>query len=400
MKILVITQYFYPENLRINDLCFSLKERGHNVTVLTGKPNYPSGSFFKGYSLFNKQYEKIKGISVYRSNLIPRGSSSSIRLFLNYTSFVFFGCLNIFFLKKQFDKILIYAPSPITVGLIGVLASYRFNIKSYLWVHDLWPESVKVAGNLNNKFILNLINLMTKFIYKYNYKILVQSPMFTNYIINQGVPSKKIIYYPYYAEDFYREVKPIDKKINFPKGTNFLFAGNIGIAQSFDTLVDAAKIVTDKINSVNFIILGDGRDKKRILKKIKSYEMEKHFLFLGSFPPEEIPNFISNSDALLIMLKKSEIFSYTIPGKLQSYLACGKPIIGSIDGITSQIISESSSGFVSKAEDSFSLAQSIFKFLDLNFDKRKILGKNARDYYEKEFEKTMLLERLESILLD
>ena len=165
MRILVISQYFYPENFRINDICIGLKEKGHSVSVLTAKPNYPKGKFYEGYNFFNKSYEVYQGIEIYRSPIIPRGTGTGIKLFINYISFVIFGILRVLFLNKKFDKVFVYAPSPITVGYIGIISSIRFRAKSYIWVHDLWPESVKDAGGINNKFILHLIDLMTRNIY-------------------------------------------------------------------------------------------------------------------------------------------------------------------------------------------------------------------------------------------
>ena len=126
--------------------CFSLQNKGHEITVLTGKPNYPNGKFFKGYNFYNKGYEIINNVKVYRSLIIPRGSGGGLRLFINYISFVFFGFFKIFLIRGSFDKVFIYAPSPITVGFLGILASKIFKTKSYLWVHDLWPESVKSSG--------------------------------------------------------------------------------------------------------------------------------------------------------------------------------------------------------------------------------------------------------------
>ena len=191
MRILVISQYFYPENFRINDICLGLKDKGHSVTVLTAKPNYPRGNFFTGYSFFNKPVDEYKGIRVYRSPIIPRGNATGSKLFLNYMSFVFFGCIKLFFLKEKFDKILVYAPSPITVGYIGALASFIFKAKPYLWVHDLWPESVKDAGGISSKFILFFIDLMTRSIYYFYDSILVQSPDFRTYLLRQGVSESK-----------------------------------------------------------------------------------------------------------------------------------------------------------------------------------------------------------------
>lgn len=398
MKILVISQYFFPENFRINDLCFGLDEIGHEVTVLTAKPNYPKGKFYNGYSFFNKNFEQIKGIDVYRALIIPRGNSSGIRLFINYISFVFFGIFRILTIRRKFDKIFIYAPSPITVGFLGIFASFIYNAKSYLWVHDLWPESVKDAGGINNSFILELVNFMTKAIYYYTDSILVQSPRFIDYIIKQGVFKSKLIYYPYYAESFYKKVSPpYEIKSLFPMGLNILFAGNIGVAQSFNTILQSAKILKESLNDFTFIILGEGRDKKRIQDEIKKMNLDKHFSFLGSYPPQEMSNYFACADALLVSLRDTKIFSYTIPGKLQSYLACGRPIIASLNGIGAKIIQDSQCGFVSKSEDSYGLADSILRLNKLDKQQKEKLGENAINYYKKEFERTHLLNRLINI---
>ena len=395
MKVLVVSQYFYPENFRINDLCYGLKNLGHEVEVLTGKPNYPKGNFYKGYSWNTKKVEIINGIKVYRSNLISRGNSGGFRLFLNYISFVFFGSIKLFFIKQKFDKIFVYAPSPITVGFIGILASFIFRAKPFLWVHDLWPESLKDAGGIKNKIILGLVNLMTKSIYYFYDTILVQSPRFKDYMINQGVSKNKIIYYPYYAESFYKVVKPKSSvKSIFPNGLNILFAGNIGVAQSFDTIVSAANKMRSIKENINFIIIGEGRDKKRVMEKISKMSLDNNFKFLGLFPPEKMSDYFACADALLVSLKKSKIFKLTIPGKLQSYLACGKPIIGSIDGICSDIIIKSKSGYASPSENSEMLAKTIIRFSNLTKKEKLEMGNNARKYFEKEFERNKLLLKL------
>jgi len=397
LKILVISQYFYPENFRINDLVFSLKKRGHEIEVLTGKPNYPKGDYFKGYSWKGPKDEEIKGVKVHRANLILRKKGGSLRLFLNYFSFVFFAFFKILKLKGDFEKIFIYAPSPITVGILGIVAAKKFKCKSYLWVHDLWPESVRVAGGIKSSIVLGLVNQMTKLIYRFNDQLLVQSPEFKNYILNQGVKESKIIYYPYYAEDFYNVIEKDKSYLSqFPRGFNLLFAGNIGVAQSFDTIVNAFEKL--KEYDINLVVLGDGRDKSRIQKQINEKGLTKIFHFLGSFPPEQMPHYFTCADGLLITLKKADIFSYTIPGKLQSYLACGKPIIGALDGIGNKIISESNSGFACEAENHELLAKNIIKLYKLSKAEKEKLSKNALIYFEKNFNKQYLLERLEEIL--
>ena len=396
MRILVISQYFHPENFRINDLVFSLKKRGYDVDVLTGKPNYPKGEYYEGYSWKGPKEEKINNINVFRSNLFVRKSGSGTRLFLNYLSFLFFGIFKVFSINKKYDKIFVYAPSPITVGFLGYFAAKRFRCKSYLWVHDLWPESVKVAGAVNNKFILSLINLMTKIIYSLNDVILIQSPYFEKYLKSQGVNSKKIIYYPYYAEDFYKPVKKKPKILKkFPKGFNILFAGNIGVAQCLQTIIKAFELIKSK--NINIIFLGEGRDKKRIQELISKKDLGEKFTFLGSYPPEQMSDFFSCADALYISLKKANIFSYTIPGKLQSYLACGKPIIGSLDGIGKKIITDSNSGLCSNAEDHIKLSQNIIKLSEMPKEERNRMSRNAIKYFRANFEKDKLLDQLTEI---
>lgn len=397
MKILVISQYFTPENFRINDLIFSLKERGHHIEVLTGKPNYPKGEYFEGYSWSGPSEEEIQGVKVYRSNLIPRKNGGGVRLFLNYFSFVFFGFFKVFKIKGNFDKVFIFAPSPITVGILGILAAKKFKCKSYLWVNDLWPESVRVAGGISSKIVLGLINVMTKMIYKYTDQILVQSPKFIDYIKKQNVKEDKLIYYPYYAEDFYKVVNSKKSiKDQLPDGFNVLFAGNIGVAQSFDTIVDAFEILKD--HDINLIVLGEGRDKSRIIELLNLRGISNKFYFLGSHPPEKMADYFACADALLITLKKADILSYTIPAKLQSYLACGKPIIGALDGIGKQIIMDSRSGFCSDAENYQSLSDNLLLMMNTSSDERIKMGKFGLDYFNVHFSKEKLLQELESIL--
>ena len=397
MRILVISQYFFPENFRINDLVFSLKKRGHHIEVLTGKPNYPKGEYFDSYSWNGPSEEEIQDVKIYRSNLILRKKGGGVRLFLNYFSFVFFAFFKVFKIRGEFDKVFVYAPSPITVGFLGILAAKRFKCKSYLWVHDLWPESVRIAGGISNKVVLGLINSMTKKIYKYTDQILVQSPKFIDYIKKQNVKENKLIYFPYYAEDFYKVVKAKKSiKEQFPDGFNVLFAGNIGVAQSFDTIVGAFELL--KEYDINLIVLGEGRDKSRIIELLNQRGISNKFYFLGSHPPEKMPDYFACADALLITLKKADIFSFTIPGKLQSYLGCGKPIIGALDGIGKQIIMDSKSGFCSDAEDYKSLSDNLLLMMNTSPDKRIKMGKFGLDYFNIHFKKEKLLKELENIL--
>ena len=399
MRILIITQYFWPESFCINDICLGLKERGYDVVVLTGKPNYPKGKFYDGYSFNSTDKENWNGIEIYRSRLIPRGKGGGVLLFLNYISFALFASLDVFLVKGKFDRIFVYEPSPITVGIPAIIANIKFKAPIYFWVQDLWPESISAAGGIKNKFILGILDALTRFIYKRAEIILVQSLAFKPYINVQNVDNEKIIYFPNSTEGHYQVlVKDPEVEKKLPRGFNLIFAGNIGEAQSFDTLLDAAFLLKNENIFVNWIILGDGRAKEYVKRKIVDLHLESNFILSGSFPSTDMPHFFSCADVLIVSLKKDRIFSFTIPAKLQSYLACGKPIIGSLDGEGARIISEANAGFSAQSENHVALADCVRKMYHLSEEERKLLGRNARDYFEKEFERESLLNKLELIL--
>lgn len=399
MRILIVTQYFWPENFKINSLALDLKKRGHNIVILTGLPNYPEGKLYSGYSFLNDRSENWNGIKIYRSRLIPRSKSGAVRLLLNYASFAFFASIKVFSIRERFDKIFVYEPSPITVGIPAIIAKRVFKADIYFWVQDLWPESLTDGGGIKNRIILKLAENLTKYIYNQSRIILIQSEAFRTYIESQGINGDKIHYFPNPTESFYK-VETVSQSIRtkFPKGFNILFAGNIGEAQSFGTLVEAALMVKKREYPIYWNIVGDGRQKNYYEQKIIEYNLQDSFIFYGSFPPEKMPKLFACVDVLLVSLKKSKIFSLTIPSKMQSYLACGKPILGSIDGEGARIITKAKAGVVCEAEDIFSLAEAVIKLYNMSSDDRKILGLNARSYFEEKFDNGLLLENLETIL--
>ena len=389
MKILIVSQYFWPENFKINDVAKGLVEKGYDVSVLTGLPNYPKGKIYNGYSFPKKKKENHEGITIYRSPLIPRGNGSGVRLFLNYFSLAILASLRVLFIKSNFDKILVYEVSPVTIGIPAIIAKYRFKAPIFFWVQDLWPESIIAAGGIKNKVIINLISKLTRFIYQHCEKILVQSKAFIPYILNQKVSNSKIIYLPNSTESFYNkvDVKNKFKKLMPEKGPILMFAGNIGEAQGFNTMIKSASYLNDSGVKVNWVILGDGRQRELIEKKINDLGLQKIFFFLGSYPSEEMPNFFACADALLVTLKKNLIFSMTIPNKIQSYMACSKPIIANIDGEGGRVILEAKCGLVSPSEDYISFSKSIIDFLKLGANEKELMGKNASLYFEKEFDR-------------
>jgi glycosyltransferase involved in cell wall biosynthesis len=399
MRILILTQYFWPESFRINDLALALKEKGHDVTIFTGKPNYPKGKFSEGYTFFNKSSEYWNDIKVYRAPIIPRGRGKGIQLFVNYISFAIFASIRMLFIRNRFDRIFVYEPSPITIGIPGIVAKYRFKAPMYFWVQDLWPESISAAGGVKNKTVLSILNWLTKFIYKHSIKVLVQSKAFIPYILNQDIEESKLVYYPNSTENFYKELNPdLELLKSLPQGKKIIFAGNIGESQSFETLLNAALIMKKDNIKVQWLILGEGRMKEFVEQKVEELGLQDTFHLLGAYPSTHMPKYFSCADALLVSLKKDPIFAYTIPSKIQSYLACGKPILTSLDGEGSRIIEEANAGFTSPSEDPTALAAIIKKFLALSLDEQRELGHNARTYFNQEFERELLVDKLVGIL--
>lgn len=399
MRILVITQYFWPESFRINDLVLGLRDRGHDVVVLTGQPNYPSGSYFTGYSFFKPSIEFWQGIKIYRAPLIARGNGKGIRLIMNYISFAFFSSIRVLSIQEKPDTIFVYEPSPITVGIPAIVAKFKFKVPIYFWVQDIWPHSLTSAGNISNMSVIRIVNSLTKWIYGHCYKILIQSEGFREILSEQKVPSSKIIYFPNWSEEYYIPLAPQKKYSSYFKGTyNLLFAGNIGEAQDFTTLVLAADILKTTLPTLHWVILGEGRMKSEMEELIRQLDLESSFRFLGAFPPEEMPLFFSQATALIVSLKKDPIFAITIPSKIQSYLACGKAILTSLDGEGSRIIRDAKAGLVSPAGSPETLANNILKFVALPQVDKEEMGISARDYYEKVFERNMLIAKLVAIL--
>ncbi len=401
MNILIVSQYFWPENFRINDLALGLKKRGHRVTVLTGVPNYPEGRFFDGYGIFNRRVEEYKGVKVLRTPLISRGNSKGIRLALNYLSFAFFACIEApFRCRGKFDLIFVYQTSPVTIGLPALLLKKMRSVPIFFWVQDLWPESLSATGAVQSKKILKMVDKLVRFIYSGCDRILIQSSAFSPSIESLGVESDRILYFPNSAEEFY---KPVEVEHNaseravLPDGFRILFAGNIGVAQDFATILKAAEKLKD-FPDIHWIVLGDGRMRPWVEVQLKERSLTKTVHLLGRYPVEAMPRFFSLADALLVTLKKEPIFALTIPSKVQSYLACAKPIIAALDGEGARVIEEAGAGLTCPAEDSDSLAKAVLSLYGKSLDERRLIGEMGRRYFEKNFEREILLNQLENLM--
>lgn len=396
MRILVISQYYYPEQFRINDICKELVKRGHEVTVLTGIPNYPEGKYYKGYGLTKKRKDIKDGVDIIRLPIVPRGKKS-IMLILNYISFVISGFFWSKFTRKKFDKVFIYEVSPMLQALPGVWYAKRKKIDSYIYVMDLWPESIQLVTNLNNKVILKFINRIVDYIYKNCKKILTSSESFIENIHNRGHSKNKLVFWPQYAEEFYKPLNRDNCKIKEMNTDDFkiTFAGNIGYAQGLDIIINTAKILKERNIKAKFYLIGNGRAKEELVKDVEENNLQDYIKFIDKQPAEKIPEYYANADMAFITLKKNLISDEILPAKLQSYFACGVPILGSADGEIKQVIEKSKAGFCVESGNAEKLAEQIEKCINLTKEELKQMQQNSREFYEKNYEKQMLLNVLE-----
>lgn len=400
MKILVVTQYFWPEQFRINDLCEELAARGHDVTVYTGLPNYPEGKFYSGYSFAGPYNETLGKIKIIRVPLIPRGKNKSVQLALNFFSyFKWATMLAPFMVRGKYDKIFVYEPSPITVAIPAIFISFFKRIPMILWVTDLWPESLEATGVIKNKHLLSMVATMVKWIYRHTDRIFITSQGFKPRLLAMGVPEQKIKYWPQWAESFFNNQTQTDYRDDqLPQsGFKIIFAGNIGSSQDFPTLIEAAEILKGNPD-IHFIILGDGLMKKWAENEINKRGLALTFHFLGKKPVETMPYYFSHADALLVSLTDSDLFSITVPSKVQSYLASGKPIIASLNGEGAAIVEEWKAGITAPATHPKVLAAQIKKMTELPSAELKKMGDNALACYLSEFERNKLISELETEL--
>lgn len=400
--LLVISQYFYPEQFRINDLCSEWVNRGYKVTVITGIPNYPEGYFYKGYGFFSKRKEKYNGIDIIRIPIIPR-AKNTIALILNYLSFVVSGYLWKCFSSIKADYVFIFEVSPMTQALPGIWYAKKTNIPCYLYVQDLWPENIEIVTGIKNKSIISSIGKMVDYIYTNCNKIFTTSHSFIKAIHDRGVELNKIEYWPQYAEDFYKPMaKQFVKEIQDDSSLNMIFTGNIGQAQGLEILPDTAQIILKKHPNlkVNFNIVGDGRYKESLIQSCSSKGVSHLFNFIPIQPATSIPTFLSACDVAFLPLSNNPVFEMTIPAKLQSYMACGMPIIASANGEVKHIIEDSGAGICCAAGNAVALADSIIILANKPAEYLIKLGTNSRDYYERNFNKESLLNKMDEYYAD
>lgn len=398
MKILIVSQYFWPESFIISDLVRCLSDEGHVIEVLTGKPNYPDGKIFEGYQAMGISSEVFhQSVPVHRVPLMPRGHGV-IRLLLNYVSFVVSGLLffHRFLHHKQFEVIFVFVGSPVTSAIPALALKKRLKIPLVLWIQDLWPESIQATGFVRSRFVVQMTGRLVRWIYSKTDLLLMQSEAFKTPMA-QYADMDKLVYYPNsYLEPTTSSDIPNDLKQTLTNHDCFVFAGNIGTAISIETLIDAA-IRLQHLPKCKIILVGSGSMLGWVHEQIEKHHLTQ-VMCVGRFPMSAMPAILSHAAGLLVMLKRHDVLSTTIPSKIQAYLSVGRPIIGALDGEGARVIQHAEVGFTSPAEDGTAFASNIERVAKLGASERLRLGQRGRAYFLKHFEMREQTRRLVHLL--
>ncbi len=398
MRILIVSQYFWPEDFRINEVAKTLLDKGVEVEVLTGKPNYPQGEMFSGYRAWGCQQQNHQGISINRIPLLARGKGA-FRLALNYLSFVVSGLLLAPWLlrDKKFDVIFVYGTSPILQAIPAIFLGWLKGCPMVLNVQDLWPESISATGYVKNRTALNLVERVVHYIYRHSDLLLVQSRAFERAVsaLALGTP---VMYYPNSVDASFavRTTSAVPDIAGLGNGFSVMFAGNIGAAQAVGVIVEAAALLHE-YSDISFVILGDGSAREGMLAEVKQRGLSNIHL-PGRFPVETMPGFMQKASVLLVTLTDQPIFALTVPNKVQAYMAAGRPIIACLNGESAGLVVEAGAGLATPAEDASALADTILRLYRLSPSERDTMGNNGCRYFQEHFNHERLIDQLIEIL--
>lgn len=404
-SILIVTQYFWPEEFRINDLVQRLIKSGCEVEILTGRPNYPEGDIFQDFVNCPKEYTNYYGARVHRVRNLPRGKGK-VRLFLNYLSFAFLATVFLFknMRKKQYSSILAVQLSPVFSVIPAIIFGKFKGIKVSTWIMDLWPDILVALNLVSSRSVLKIVQIISSWIYRNSDALLISSKGFRSRLLEFGVGPERIHYFPQWIEEVMIEndlsCKSEFKEVGlifspYANCKKVLFTGNIGECQDMPTVINAMRNLKSKKEIVLFIV-GSGREEERLKDLVSRERLEDSVKFLGRFPVEYMSSFYHFADVLLLPLSKDPLFEITMPGKAQSYLYAGRPIAGMLDGEGSDVLRESGAAIVVSAGDFESLAQAIEKLAYLPKSASKRMGEAGKSFAEKNF----LPDRAISTILD
>lgn len=387
MRILILSQWFDPEpSFKGLNFATDLKARGHHVEVLTGFPNYPGGTLYPGYKVTFYRKEVMEGVEVHRVPLYPNHDKSAKKRILNYISFCissfFFGL----FMPKKFDVIYVYHP-PMTVGFSAALISLFRRIPFVYDVQDLWPDTLRATGMLNNERILRLVGIVCDWIYSRATKVVVLSPGFKAKLLERGVPANKVeVIYNWCDEDALSATgkAPLDVNIanKLQNRFNVLFAGTMGNAQALDTVLEAARILHTKEPRVQFVFVGGGIDVPR-LKALVAERSIQNVLFVPRLPMSEVGVLLKACDVLLVHLKADALFKITVPSKTQAYMAMGKPILMAVEGDAAELVTRAGCGICVPSQNVNALVDAALALAAKSNAELETMGSAGRDFYRK-----------------
>lgn len=403
-RILVVGQHFWPEGFRINDICDYLVENDVDVEVLCGLPNYPRGELYPGYSMFGPFREEHNGIKIFRAPEIPRGENSNFRIFLNYVSFPVASLLHLPRLMfGKYDKVFLYQLSPVMMSITGILLSKIRRIESTMYVLDLWPENLFSVLNVQNKMFRGLAEKISHWHYRQPDKIVVLSQQMRSKIKSiTGLPDEKISVVPQACESLYEE-EIYDAALAERLGGGFkvVFTGNLSPAQSFETIIDAAEALRrEGLVDITWIIVGDGMSRSEIEREVTRRGLDDAFQFEGHHHVIDIPKYTTLADVLVGCLVKSELLEATVPAKVMSYIASGRPIALAMDGEVRTLVEhEARCGFVGPAGDAAALADNIRKLYHMPSQQRAQLGRAGKAYHLSNLARDIVLRRLQDFVL-
>lgn len=397
MRVLVFSHYFWPENFRINELVAELTRRGHLVTVVTGKPNYPSGRMDPAFVADPAAFASYEGARVVRVPIIRRGTT--LRLMLNYLSYAVSATVAVLTVLRRVpvDAIFVFAPSPFTVSVPGTVARWRRKKPLVFWVQDQWPETLEAVGAVTSKRLLRWVGKFVGFTYDRCDLILSQSKGLIPVIRQYCNPAQRVEYLPNWAESRFQadavapapEVPPAE-----PGAFTVMFAGNIGVSQDMPAVIAAAAALADQ-PQIRWLIVGDGRAAEDAKAEVARRGLERTVIFLGRFPAERMPSFYAHADALLASLRAEPVFAMTVPGKVQSYLMAGVPVLAMLDGEGARVVDEAGGGLTGPAGDSTALARNVRRLASLTDAERRAMGARGRAYAIREFDFGTVVDRLE-----
>lgn len=392
MKILVICQHYWPENFRVTEICEALVQRGHSVTALAGLPNYPTGIIPKEYRFFRNRHQFRNGVEIKRCFEIGR-RPGKVGLAINYVSYMLSACIKALLHKRDYDAIYAFSTSPVLMSLPAALLRCFTSKKLLIYVLDIWPACLAAMNVSEGSFLYAFMKRVSKWIYARADVLTYSSKRFQGYLqkVHQiSVPDEW--YMPQFADDVFAQPLPCKQS---SKEKQLVFAGNIGKVQAVEVLIEAAALLRDE--PVHWHIVGDGSNYEGCRQLAERLDLQNQITFYGRKPLEEMPSYYAMADAMIVSMRNDISVNDTLPGKVQSYMAAGKPVLGSIAGETSYVIQNAACGLCAPPDDPAAFAQVVRQFLAHPSPEQ--MGKNGREYYQEHFTKKHHMDQLEALLM-